>query len=48
MQTCYFGYSEHAWIHTLKIIVSIVENLDAYLNAKNKLRDSLLSRDITF
>ena len=48
MQTCYFGYSEHAWIHTLKIIVSIVENLDVYLNAKNKLRDSLLSWDITF
>ena len=42
MQTIYFGYCEHAWLHTKKIIVSTCL---VFFHAKNKFHHSLLSWD---
>ena len=42
MQTLYFGYFGHAWLHTLKMIYQLVEDADVYLHAKNTLHHSLL------
>ena len=48
----YFGYFGHVWLYTAKIIVSTCRRVlfvgDVYLNAKNKVHQSLPLWDITF
>ena len=43
-----FGYYGHAWLYTLKMIVSTCRRLQCLSACQNKLHHSLLSLDVTF